>query len=79
MNGLQTDTYGFFELTDAKGQINASYIFIYLENMMINAVGRFENKHYESQSSLVGFYENPQLAFHKFKAGGDIKIDRLWE
>ncbi|CAH1158795.1 unnamed protein product [Phyllotreta striolata] len=79
INGLRTDAYGFFELTESRGQINASYIFVYMENMMIKAVGKFHNIDYESQSSLEGFYENPQLAFHKFKAGGDIKIDRLWE
>ncbi|XP_056647213.1 uncharacterized protein LOC130451874 [Diorhabda sublineata] len=78
-DGLQRNIEGFFELTDAKGNVKINFISLYMENMLLRAIGRFENKKYTSQSSVEGFYVNPQKSFTQFKAGGDVKIDRLWE
>nr|XP_023014255.1 uncharacterized protein LOC111504020 [Leptinotarsa decemlineata] len=77
--GLQKDVYGFFILPNSKGNATLSFIWVYLENMFLKAVGNFENADYSSKSSLEAFYENPQKTFYFIKAGGDIKIDRLWE
>ncbi|KAG5880871.1 hypothetical protein JTB14_004019 [Gonioctena quinquepunctata] len=77
--GLQKDIFGYFEVTNARGNATLSYVWVYLENMKIKAVGKFENHDYGSESSVEAFYENPQKTFYFIKAGGDIKVDRLWE
>uniref|UniRef100_A0A6P7GJY7 Uncharacterized protein LOC114337760 n=1 Tax=Diabrotica virgifera virgifera TaxID=50390 RepID=A0A6P7GJY7_DIAVI len=78
-DGLQRDIDGFFELTDAKGNVKANLIWLYMENMLVRVIGSFENKQYSSQSSIEGFYENPEKSFQLLKGGGDIKFDRIWE
>ncbi|XP_072402619.1 uncharacterized protein Apoltp isoform X1 [Diabrotica undecimpunctata] len=78
-DGLQRDIDGFFELTDAKGNVKVNFIWLYMENMLVRIIGSFENRQYSSQSSIEGFYENPEKSFQLLKGGGDIKFDRIWE
>ncbi|CAG9816912.1 unnamed protein product [Phaedon cochleariae] len=78
VKGLQHDIQGFFEVTDARGNASMSIVWIFLENMFVQTVGRFENREYTSESSMKAFYKNPDESFQLLNLGGDIQIDKFW-
>ncbi|XP_018566495.1 uncharacterized protein LOC108907336 [Anoplophora glabripennis] len=79
ISGPEHVIHGFFEATKARGNIDVNFIWMFLENMYIKTVGRYESVNYIGESSLKAFYENPQKAFRSVKAGSDTKIGQIWE
>ncbi|XP_050313934.1 apolipophorins [Anthonomus grandis grandis] len=70
---------GYFKITQAEGSADIELTWLYLENMILKAVGNYKNPIYVSSSQLEMFYQNPDKSFVDVKTGGDLKIDRLWE
>lgn len=60
------------------GDIQIEWIWIFLENMYVKAIGNYQNPHYKSQSQLEGFYINPNQSYEFIKTGGDVNVDTLW-
>ncbi|KYB29704.1 hypothetical protein TcasGA2_TC031518 [Tribolium castaneum] len=77
-SGQQRYGRAYFEVTDAKGDIQVDWIYVFLENMYVKAVGNYENRQYKSQSRLEGFYINPNQSFEFIKAGASANVDKLW-
>ncbi|KAJ8978166.1 hypothetical protein NQ317_004215 [Molorchus minor] len=77
--GIQKSINGFFEITKTKGTADVDLKWEFMEDMCLKAIGRYTNIHYSSESSVDVFYENPLKRFYFLKAGGDIRIDKLWE
>nr|CAI5832301.1 unnamed protein product [Callosobruchus analis] len=86
VSGLNRNVYGFFEIINmnpraiqAKGSMDLNLVWLVMENMAVKAIGKFENAYYNSQSSVLAFYENPGKTFYHLKVGGDVAVDKIWE
>jgi hypothetical protein len=77
-SGQQRYGRAYFELTDSSGDIQVDWVWLFLENMYVKALGNYQNRQFKSQSRVEGFYINPNQSFEFIKAGGDVNVDKLW-
>lgn len=70
---------GYFTLPQIRGKADIHLTWLYLENMLLKAVGSYTNPQYASASQLAIFYKNPEKEFKDLETGGNVKIDELWE
>lgn len=70
---------GYFKLTQVQASADVELTWLYLENMLLKAIGTYQNLHYNSSSQLKVFYSNPRKEFTELQAGSDLKVDTLWE
>ncbi|XP_066155546.1 uncharacterized protein Apoltp [Euwallacea fornicatus] len=70
---------GAFAISEIKGTADFDLTWLYLENIALKAIGNYKNPQYSSTTTMEVFYKNPEKNFKDLLAGGDVKVDKLWE
>lgn len=67
-----------YDISDTKGHIQGSWIWIMMEKMKVDLVGTYEGPEYKREAAIQGFYFDPNRAFEKLQIGGNVRLNKTW-
>lgn len=77
-DSFEKQAYIFYQLTDSKGSIDATWTWLVMENMSVKLIGNYVAANYSQDAAIKAFYVNRNKTFQLTKVGGKLILNKNW-